>query len=387
MQTCSPFVEVNEAIREMGGKDLNQCMQCGLCAGSCPWRLVDGEFNIRHVIRLNQFGLEGYESDDVLYGCTTCGVCVQRCPREVAIIDIIRAIRSMVMETGAIPKPLQAAVGSLHSNRNPWGEPAEKRVAWQKDLEAPVFDEHSEYFLFVCCTSAYDKRSQKIAQSVLQVLRAAGVRFGIIGNEESCCGESARKIGSEESFQTLAGANIDLWKEKGVKKIITTSPHCYYTIREEYPELGSDVEVYHYTEIFASLIREGKIALQESIDASVTYHDPCYLGRHSGVYDAPREILQAIPGLTLVEMDRSRETSLCCGGGGGRVWMETKPEQRFSDLRILEAVETGASLLATCCPYCITMLEDSRKTTGKDEEIEVVDISELVARSMKATGS
>ncbi len=382
METCSPFIEVNEAIREMGGEDLNNCMQCGLCTGSCPWRLVDGDFSVRQMIRLAQLGLEGYESDDVLYGCTTCGVCVQRCPREVAIIDIMRSVRSMIMETGAIPKPLQAVVGSIHSNRNPWGEDAEKRVAWQKELEVPVFDGTQEYFLFVCCTSAYDRRSQQIARSMVKILRAVGVSFGIIGNEESCCGESVRKIGAEEAFQTLAAKNLGLWGEKGVQKIITTSPHCFYTIREEYPGEDSPVQVQHYTQVLASLLAEGRIALEEPIEAMVTYHDPCYLGRHSGVYDPPRSLLTSIPGVEFVEMDRNRENSLCCGGGGGRVWMETKAEQRFSDLRIQEALDAGARILATACPYCITMLEDSRKTTGAEDKIEVLDVSEIVVRAM-----
>jgi len=347
MEALTPLYEVNEALVAMGAEKLNLCMQCGMCAGSCPWRIVDGPFNIR--------------------------------PRGVTIIDVVRAMRAMIAETGAIPTVLRTATGSVHSNGNPWSEPREKRTAWMKGLDVPIFNEGTDYFLFVCCTSAYDVRSQNIARAVVKVLSAAGVSFGIIGEEENCCSESVRKMGDETLFTSTAEKNIKLYKGKGVKKIIATSPHCYTTFTKEYPELGGEFEVVHYTQLLARLLAEGALKLSGTLDKKITYHDPCYLGRHNEVYDEPRALISAVTGGNLVEMKRIRKESLCCGAGGGRLWMETKPEWRFSDLRIHEACETGASILATACPYCISMLEDSRKTVNKEGDIEIKDISELIA--------
>jgi len=382
MEALTPLYEVNEALVAMGAEKLNLCMQCGMCAGSCPWRIVDGPFNIRRLIRMAQLGVEGYESDDILYGCTTCNKCVLKCPRGVTIIDVVRAMRSMIAETGAIPGVLRTATGSVHSNGNPWSEPREKRTQWMQGLDVPTFGEGTEYFLFVCCTSAYDARSQNIARAMVKVLTAAGVSFGVIGEEETCCAESVRKMGDENLFTNTAEKNIKLYTGKGVKKIITTSPHCYTTFTKEYPELGGEFEVVHYTQLLARLLADGKLKLSKTLDKKVTYHDPCYLGRHNGVYDEPRALLSAVTGGNLVEMKRIRKESLCCGAGGGRLWMETKPEWRFSDLRIHEACETGASILATACPYCISMLEDSRKTVNKEDVIEIKDISELIAEAL-----
>ncbi|MBU0734909.1 MAG: (Fe-S)-binding protein [Proteobacteria bacterium] len=379
MQALTPFYEVNEALVAMGAEKLNLCMQCGMCAGSCPWRIVDGPFNIRRLIRMAQLGVEGYESDDILYGCTTCNKCVLKCPRGVTIIDVVKAMRAMIAETGAIPGVLRTVTGSVHSNGNPWSEPREKRTAWMKGLDVPIFNEETEYLLFVCCTSAYDARSQNIAKAMVKIFSAASVSFGVIGDEESCCSESVRKIGDEGLFMNVAEKNIKLYTDKGVKKIISTSPHCYYTFTKEYPELGGDFEVVHYTQLLAGLLEEGALKLSGTLNKKVTYHDPCYLGRHNDIYDPPRALISAVTGGNLVEMKRVRNNSLCCGAGGGRLWMETKPEWRFSDLRIHEACETGASILSTACPYCISMLEDSRKTVNKENEIEIKDVSELIA--------
>jgi len=377
-----PFYEVNQAITYAGGEDLNKCMQCGLCAAVCPWREVDGKFIVRNMIRQGQIGLEGYETDDILYGCTTCNRCVINCPREVKIIDIIRAMRSMIVETGAIPDTLKTVLGSCHSNGNPWSEPRSKRLDWTEGLDVPRMKDDTEYLLFVCCTSCYDNRSRRIAQSTVEVLKKAGVSFGIIGAEESCCGESVRKIGDEEGFNKLAKSNIKLFKETGVRKIITTSPHCYHTFSKEYPELGGDFEVVHSSELMARLVLEGKLKIGKGDARRIAYHDPCYLGRHSGIFDQPRDVIRAT-GAELVEMDREKNFSLCCGGGGGRLWMETKTEDRFSNLRVKEASEAGADVLVTACPYCISMLEDSRKTTDMVDKIELLELSELVARNLQ----
>ena len=374
-----PFYEVNQAIVLTGGEDLNLCMQCGLCAGLCPWREVDGDFFVRQMIRMGQLGVEGYESDDVLYGCTTCNKCVINCPRGVKIIDIMRSMRSIIAETGAIPGALKTMSGSCHSNGNPWSEPREKRMDWAQGLDVPAYGDDTEYLLFVCCTSCYDQRSRKVARAVVDLLKKAGVSFGVIGVEESCCGESLRKVGDEEGFGKLAEKNINLFQGKGVKKIITTSPHCLYTFANEYPELGGEFEVIHTSQFLSQLVADGKLA-PSGFQGKVAYHDPCYLGRHAEVYDEPRQLLETA-GAEIVEMGREKKFSLCCGGGGGRLWMETEPEKRFSYLRVQEAADAGAEVLATACPYCISMLEDSVKTRDLDDKLAIKDITEILSES------
>ncbi|MBT3401831.1 MAG: (Fe-S)-binding protein [Rhodospirillaceae bacterium] len=377
----TPFFEVNEAIVFSGGEDLNNCMQCGLCAALCPWREVGGEFIVRAMIRFGQLGLEGAESDDILFGCTTCNKCVINCPRGVDIVGIMKAMRGLSVEMGAVPETLRAVLGSCDSNGNPWSEPREGRMGWAKGLDVPAFDADTEYLLFVCCTSCYDARSRNIARSLVELLTKAGVSFGVIGEEESCCGESVRKIGDESGFTKLAEANIGLFAGRGVKKIITTSPHCLHTFSKEYPELGGEYEVIHSSQLLAHLVEEGKLVPNGGIGKTVAYHDPCYLGRHNGVFEEPRQVLKAA-GAELVEMPREENFSLCCGGGGGRVWMETPVEKRFSVLRVQEAVAAGAEVLATACPYCISLLEDSRKTEGLDDRLEVAELSELLLRGV-----
>ena len=380
--SLTPFLEVSQAIAAMGGDTIYQCMQCGLCSGLCPWPAVDSPFRTRKLMRMGQMGLEGFESDEILYACTTCKLCAVNCPRGVKIIDVVRAMRAMIAESGAAPQMLRTIMGSIHSKGNPWSEDREKRMNWTKDQDVPVFAEGTEWFLSVCCTSAFDPRSQAIAKALNKVLKAAGVSFGVIGNEESCCGESLRKMGDEEQFQTLAGKNIELFNAKGVKKIITTSPHCYMTFTQEYPELGGEFEVVHYTQLLAQLIAEGKLKLTGNLAAKVIYHDPCYLGRHTEVFEAPREIIKAVPGAELIEFDKNRMMATCCGGGGGRLWMETEPEQRFSTHKMREADAKGATVLATACPYCINMFTDSAKGENLDEKIAVKDISEIVAEAL-----
>lgn len=379
------FLEVRDAIVEMGGEPINICMQCGTCSGTCPWGRLEEKspFNIRQMLYMGRMGLEGFETDDILYACTTCSHCVTRCPRGVKIIDVVRAMRSVTAETGGIPKNLKAVVGSINSQGNPWSQEREKRTEWAKDLNISGFTPETEYLLFVCCTSAYDGRSQKIARSIAQLLQKAGVSFGIIGNDEQCCGESVRKIGAEGEFSMLAEANIKLFKDIGVKKIITTSPHCFQAFKNDYPEFGGEFEVVHYTQVLDNLVKEGKLSFPKAISQKAIYHEPCYLGRHNKIFEAPRELLGSVASLETLEFDQSKDDSLCCGGGGARIWMETKTGQRFSDLKVKEASEKGANLLVTACPYCVVMMEDSVKGLNKDEEITVKDISEVLMDSLK----
>ena len=376
MAVINPFKEAADAIIEAGGEAFNSCYQCGLCTGICPWNLVRS-FMPQMLIHQAQFGLVNLESEDV-WLCATCGACVERCPRKVEIIDIMRAVRRVGIEGGVIPKALRTAMTSTGTVGNPWGEAREKRADWAKGLNVKPFTKDSQLLYFPCCTPAYDPRAKRIALATVNILNKLGVDFGILGPEESCCGESARKAGDERLFESLAKRNIEVFSKNGVRKILTTSPHCYHTFKNEYPQFGGDFEVIHFTQFLAQLIDEGRIKPTKELNKRVAYHDPCYLGRHNGIYDEPRKVLGSIPGLELIELPDSRQDSLCCGGGGGRIWMETKKEERFSTIRIEQAIEAGAEVLAVACPYCILNFDDSLLTMEKGDIIEIRDISELV---------
>ncbi len=367
---------------EAGGKALKQCYQCGLCTGTCPWNLVKS-FPTRKLIHQAQLGAADFESEDT-WTCATCRACVARCPRGVAIIDIMKALRGVIVGMGAgyVPDGLRVTLKNIAATGNPLGESAEKRTDWAKDLGIAPFTKETEVLYFSCCIPAYDPNIKRVARATATILKKAGVDFGMLGPRESCCGESVRKAGNESLFQTLAQSNISAFSESGVKKIVVSSPHCYHTFKNEYPELGGSFEVVHFTQYLAGLIREERLKPKKELNLKVTYHDPCYLGRHNSVYDEPREILTNIPGLELVEMAECRENSLCCGGGGSRIWQETKKGERLSDLRLDQAVATGASVLATACPYCMLNFEDSILTSSKGDVIKLKEISELVLEAL-----
>jgi len=375
-------LDMRDYIVSSGAETLSWCMQCGLCTNLCPWRQVTGEvseaFNIRKMQRLGQLGLEGFEDENILFACATCGMCLVNCPRKVEIINNVRSMRNTTVAAGFLPAGLRPIAGSLHANGNPWSGEQEKRAAWQEGLDIPAFSKDTEYLLYVCCTSCYDTRSQKIAKSVVKLLKQAGVSFGVLTADEKCCGESIRKLGDEALFTKLAESNIKLFKENGVKKIITTSPHCLFAFKKDYPELGGDFEAMHYTELLGQLLKEGKLTIPGEVAKKVTFHDPCYLGRHNEVYDAPRELLQAVSGTDLVELERTKNKSLCCAGGGGRVWAETPFGERFGELRINDAVDKKAEILVTACPYCITMLEDACAGLEKGDVLQVMELSEFL---------
>ncbi|MHA2265079.1 MAG: (Fe-S)-binding protein, partial [Candidatus Thorarchaeota archaeon] len=232
--------------------------------------------------------------------------------------------------------------------------------------------------LFVGCAPSYDPRNQKVAKALVEVLNEAGVSFGVLGNEERCCGDSARRIGDEQAFGTMVERNVAKFEEMGVERVVAISPHTFHTLKNDYGEFGAEVEVFHHTQLLAELVDEEKV-VPGRMERKVTYHDPCYLGRHNGVYEEPRKILESVPGLELVEMERNRESSLCCGGGGGRFWTETASDERFSNLRVEEAFNVGAGTLVTGCPFCILNFEDSGKALGKDNDLVVGDVAELLS--------
>jgi Fe-S oxidoreductase len=379
LETVAPFQEVIDEIKQAGGDIAKLCFQCGKCDVVCPWNRVRS-FSMRKIVREAAFGLTEIESEDV-WRCTTCGTCPDRCPRGVKQIDVGIALRRLASSYDVFPasaKPARAVRGSLTTEGNPLNEERAKRADWAKELGVKPFAEGTEVLYFGCCYSSYDPRMKKVARATAAILNKAGVDFGILGTKESCCGESIRKTGAEEVYKGLAKENIKAFVDAGVKKIVVSSPHCYEAFKNQYPELMVRFEVLHMSQLLFGLIEEGRLELKGEYGKRVTYHDPCYLGRHNGIYDEPRGILKKVGGLELAEMPNSRQGSLCCGGGGGRIWMDTPKGERFSNLRIEQAMGVGAEVLATACPYCITMFEDSRLNLECEDKIVVKDITEIV---------
>ena len=388
MENLAEYKEIVEVIKEQGGDAFKRCYQCGLCDVVCPWNRVR-EFSMRRLVREAAFGLTDIGDDDV-WRCTTCGLCPQKCPRDVRQIDSGLSIRRLAVEYDVLPdsvQPIRGVRASLVAQGNPLSEDRDDRLNWAKGLGVKPFTAGMEILYFPGCYYSYDPRLKKSAQATVEALKAAGVEFGVIGQAESCCGESIRKTGEEELFTRLAKENIKTWIDYGVKRILVSSPHCYHTFTNEYPEFMVHFEVIHVSQFLAELIESGRLELKGKFAKKVAYHDPCYLGRHNGVFDEPRSVLQAAPGLELIELPESREASFCCGGGGGRIWMETPKGERFSDLRLEQALAAGAEVLATACPYCITNFEDSRINLGDGENgapIEIKDLAEVVREALTA---
>jgi Fe-S oxidoreductase len=358
------------------------CFQCGTCNAVCPYDMIvtgKNALSSRKMLHEAQLGLIDYETEK-MWLCVTCGACVERCPRGVDIIDFMGGLRRVEvgLGVGKIPDSIGRALTNIAATGNPFGEPPEKRADWTNSLDIKTFTRGTELLYFPGCFPAYDPRARKVAQATANILKKAEIDFGILGARESCCGQSVRTAGNESLFRQLVVRNIEVFAENGVKKILVTSPHCFHTIKNDYPEFGGDFEVIYYTQYFAQLIKEDRLKLSKKLDKKVTYHDPCYLGRHNDIYDEPRQVLRSIPGLALIEIIYSRDRSLCCGGGGGGIWMDTTKGERLSDFRIKQAVETGADILAVSCPYCLANFEDSKLTTPAGYKIDIKDIAELV---------
>ncbi len=378
-EKLSDYAEIRDLIQENGGQAFDRCYQCGLCDVVCPWNLVR-PFSIRKIVREATFGLTEIEEEEI-WRCTTCGRCPQRCPRDVKQIDSQVALRRIATEFKVFPAAVQAvrsARASLVSEGNPLGEKREDRAKWTEGHSVKKFTEGTEILYFASCYLSYDPRLKNVARATVDLLNRAGVDYGILGSEDSCCGESIRKAGDEEAFRRLAKQNIKTWIDNGVSKILVSSPHCYHTFKNEYPEFKVNFEVVYMTEFLLDLVEQGRLELKGEYPKQVTYHDPCYLGRHNGIYDAPRALLRKVPGLELREMADSREDSLCCGGGGARIWMETPKEERFSDIRLEQAMAVDAEVLATSCPYCITMFEESRLSAADRGAPVIKDITEIL---------
>jgi len=383
METVAPLAEIIAEIKEAGGEAYKYCYQCGKCDVVCPWNRVRN-FSIRKIVREAAVGLPEIELEDI-WRCTTCGNCPSRCPRGVEQIEVgvsIRRIATSYEVFAGCASGARAAGASLGLEGNPLSEERDKRDRWAEGQDVQPFTEGMEVLYFVGCYYSYDPRMKKVARATAAILNKAGVDFGILGNKESCCGESIRKTGNEQVFKTLAKENIKAFIDAGVKRILVSSPHCYHTFKNEYPELMVSFEVVHITELIAELIESGRLELTKEFAKKVTFHDPCYLGRHNDIYEQPRDVLNKVAGLSLTEMADTRQDSLCCGGGGGRIWMETPKGERFSDLRLAQAKAVGAEVLATSCPYCISNFEESRLALDEDDPLVIKDVTEIIEEAL-----
>ena len=379
MENIDDYKEIIDIIKEKGGDAFKLCYQCGKCDVVCPWNQVR-HYSMRRLVREATFGMSEIEGEDI-WRCTTCGKCSKVCPRDVKQVESGVALRRIATEYDIFPasvSPIRSIRSSLTGEGNPFFEERKKRADWAEGLSVKAFTEDMEILYYPGCYLSYDPRLKKVATATANILKKAGVDFGILGSKENCCGESIRKAGFEELYKSLAKDNIKTFIDNGVKKILVSSPHCYHTFKNEYPEFMVNFEVVHIAQYLFELINEGRLELIKEYGKKVTYHDPCYLGRHNGIYDEPRNVLQKISALELTEMTDSLEDSLCCGGGGGRIWMDTPKGERFSDLRLEQAVETGAEVLVTSCPYCIANFEDSMLYRKDSEAIEVKDITEII---------
>ena len=352
---------------------VQMCMQCGMCTGSCPEAGIT-PFNIRMLVRKKQLkrGIE----ESIPWYCTSCGDCTLRCPRDVKPSEMIVELRSAFVEEGEIPVTIQKALENTFVQKNPWGRPRPKRGAWIDglDIRVPhVRETKSKRLLFTCCIQAYDPRCMVIPVNVAKILNKGGIEFGILGAEEACCGNEIRRMGELGLFEDLQTGNMAAFQKYGVKEIVALSPHCMNTLKKEYGDLG--IKVSHYTEVVATMIGEGSISFQTPYNKRVIYHDPCFLGKQNKIFEAPRKILRAIRGLELLEFTWARENSLCCEGGGGRMFYEAEHSyQRNSEKRVLEAVEKKAEVLATSCPFCVMTLEDPATEKG----LAVKELSEII---------
>lgn len=362
--------------------ELYACLQCGKCTGGCPVSLRT-DLNIRRIMRELIFGEEEVLKKEAIWDCTTCKTCTLRCPRGLEPSEVIVALRATLVERGRVPKTVIDALEATYVHGNPWGRSRQKRADWAEGIKVKDLTkgEKSEGLYFVGCAPSYDPRLQRVSGSIALIMKLAGVDFGILGISESCCGNEIRRLGEEGLFEELREQNKEKILQSGVKWIVTTSPHCFNALKNEYGLEG--IKVYHYTEFFLELLKEGKIPFKNPLVKKVVYHDPCFLGKQNNIYDPPRDLLRGIPELTLLEFSRSREISLCCEGGGGRMWVEGSGKgTRNSEIRVKDAEALGVDIIATACPFCLLTLEDALKTTGLEERLQVKDIAELLSEAL-----
>lgn len=411
------------------GLDLYTCTECGRCKDVCPTYTTDKPLNLKdfndslkeelyanteNLIKRKQLAASLADikdddekvakvkeemaelnskkqligdviSEDTLWACTTCRACEEVCPVAIEHVPRITAMRQgQTLMAEAYPKELNVALKGLERNGNPWGIGYDKRADWAEGLNIKTLadDPNVDYLLWVGCAGSFDDRTKKVTVSLAKILQKAGVNFGILGVEEKCTGDFARRAGNEMLYQMMAMENIEILNGYQVKKIITACPHCLNTLKHEYPQMEGHYEVVHHAEFIDQLVKEGKITLNKSLDESLTYHDPCYLGRYNSVYDQPRSVLKSMSKSGVKELDRCGQESFCCGAGGARMWLEETIGKRINVERSEEIVGKGVSNVAVGCPFCLTMIEDGMKELGKEEDVKTRDIAELVEQNM-----
>ena len=384
--------------------DLDACTRCGRCQDACPAYFSGKALNPKQVVLgLKEHLYEVYPmplsrkpiekrpdmvaevvTDGVLWDCTTCRACMEACPVYIEHVPkIVDMRRNLAMEQSRFPEDVQNALKSLGTRGHPFRGTAATRTTWCEGLEVPTAASGDFDILYwVGCSAALEDRNMSVARAMVKILRAAGVNFAVLGEEEGCCGDPARRLGDEYLFQTICQANIEIFKAHNVKKIVTACPHCFNSLKHEYPQFGGDYEVVHHTQYIDGLIRDGRLAPGVVQGARIAYHDSCYLGRYNDIYHEPRSVLKAVNGGRVVELERCGSNSFCCGGGGGHMWMEEDPDKRVNIRRIDEVVRAKVDVVATACPYCLTMFEDGVKAKGVEETLRVRDLSELVAEAL-----
>ncbi|MCB9228416.1 MAG: (Fe-S)-binding protein [Deltaproteobacteria bacterium] len=382
--------------------DSMACVECGRCSSVCPASVSGKALDPRNMIHhLRDAMNEAYDqpdptqrrdlingivSQEEIWACTTCGACMDACPLHIAHIPaIVDMRRYLTMTQGEMPQELQGTLEKLEASNNPWGFSNESRADWAQGLGVTSMSEKSdvEYLFWVGCAGSFDERYKQVSRSIVRILQEAGISFSILGREESCNGDTARRAGNEYLADMQIQANIETFKRYKVRKVVTGCPHCFNTIKNEYEDFGYKTEVIHHSELIGQLLREGRIQArpEQQQATAATYHDSCYLGRHNQIFDEPRHLLKE-SGLSLREMPANREKGFCCGAGGARMWMEENEGSRINVRRAREALETGAETIATACPFCLTMLADGVKSCNKGDDVRIMDIAEVVAESL-----
>ena len=375
--------------------DAYACVMCFRCQEVCPAYatgkvLSPAALEVNKRYHLNYGGamdvpMLNLISEEAVWACTSCGACVDICPvGNEPMRDILHIRRNLTMMESQFPKQLETAFKGMERNANPWNVSQADRMKWAQGMNVPTIEQNPEpdILWWVGCAPATDSRAQRTAQAFAKILNTAGVNYAVLGQNEQCTGDSARRAGREDIFFGLASANVEILNEVKPKRIVTTCPHCLHTIKNEYPAFGGNYTVIHHTHLINELVGAGKISLEVSADQyTVTFHDPCYLGRHNGILEAPRDVLKSA-GVTTIEMPRNERKSFCCGAGGAQMWKEEEPgSMRVNEARFKEAKETGANTVAVGCPFCMTMLSDASRAEGGS--VQVMDVAELVAERMK----
>ncbi len=391
------------AVLDIAWKDLldgDACTTCGRCTSVCPATAAGKALDPRQIVLglsslVDQQMKQGREaapsafqtiSDRALWDCTTCGACVFECPVNIEVYDKVIDLRRQLVEIGRVSPAARASLDGLRERENPWDYSPSQRTVWSEGLKLPQPDTtpDAEWVYWIGCAGSFEASAQSISRSMVDILKQANVSFVTLGCEERCTGDPARRMGDEALFQRFKKKNVETLRSQGARKIVTHCPHCLNTLKNEYTDDGKpEFTVVHHSQLLNTLVEEGKITLEPNAEARpVTFHDPCYLGRHNGEFDAPRAVVQALPGVTLHEMERNRENSFCCGGGGSQMWLESGGGQRIEGMRLAEAEKTGAQIVATGCPFCKIMLESASSTSPNGNLVQIKDIAELVSEAI-----